>query len=125
MKTIVIATDGSPAARAAVRYGIDLAAGQHARLALVQVVLDSEEIPVELVEAAELAASRGVDTTFDVLDGTPVDEIVTYADSIDADLVVVGSRGRRPLAGALLGSTSAGVLHESRRPVLVVRGREG
>jgi nucleotide-binding universal stress UspA family protein len=124
MKTIVIATDGSPAAREAVRYGIDLAQEQQTRLAFVQVVPAPNGIPVGLVEAAELAASRGIDTSFDVLDGSPVDEIVTYADSLDADMLVVGSRGRRPLAGALLGSTSSGVLHESRRPVLVIRSKE-
>ena len=53
--------------------------------------------------------------------GDTVDEIVAYADSHDADLIIVGSRGRGALAGTLLGSVSRGVLRESRRPVLIVR----
>jgi nucleotide-binding universal stress UspA family protein len=57
-----------------------------------------------------------------VLTGNPADEIVAYADSIDADLVVIGSRRRGALASALLGSVSREVLRESRRPVLVVKG---
>jgi nucleotide-binding universal stress UspA family protein len=54
--------------------------------------------------------------------GDTVDEIVAYADNIDADLTVVGSRGRGPIASALFGSVSRGVLAESKRPVLVSRG---
>jgi Universal stress protein family len=54
--------------------------------------------------------------------GIPADEIVAYADNHDVDLTVVGSRGRGAVASALLGSVSQAVLHESRRPVLVVRG---
>jgi len=56
--------------------------------------------------------------------GDPVDEIVAYADSVDADVLVLGSRGHGAIASALLGSVSQGVLHETRRRVLVVRGAE-
>jgi nucleotide-binding universal stress UspA family protein len=47
---------------------------------------------------------------------------VAYADSIDADMIVVGSRGHGRLASALLGSVSRAILREARRPVLVIRG---
>ena len=58
----------------------------------------------------------------EVLAGDPADEIVAYADNHDVDLIVVGSRGRGTVASTLLGSVSHAVLHEARRPVLVVRG---
>jgi len=57
-----------------------------------------------------------------MLRGDTVDELVAYADTIDADLIVVGSRGHGAIASAVVGSVSRGVLHEARRPVLVVRG---
>ncbi len=75
-----------------------------------------------LEDALALAAERDVDAKAELLAGLPVDEIVACADSLDADLIVIGSRGRGAFATALLGSISRGVLHEARRPVLVVRG---
>ena len=56
-----------------------------------------------------------------LLRGDTVDEIVAFADSHDVDLIVVGSRGRGAISGALLGSVSRGILGESKRPVLIVR----
>jgi nucleotide-binding universal stress UspA family protein len=141
MQKILIATDGSPEAREAVEYGLELAEDQHAEATLLQVIppidwtqLDRgaviRPIPDEiekrrgiaLDEAATLAAEHGVPVTFEVVAGIPADEIVAYADNHDFDLTVVGSRGRGAVASALLGSVSQAVLHESRRPVLIVRG---
>jgi nucleotide-binding universal stress UspA family protein len=139
MTTIVIATDGSPAAHEAVEYGLELAVEEQAHAVLVQVMpptdwtrLDrggtlkplADEIRLReapaLSEAAELALERGVTFTTEVVAGQPADEIVAFADSIDADLIVIGSRGLGAVAGALLGSVSRDVLRESRRPVVVV-----
>jgi nucleotide-binding universal stress UspA family protein len=144
MRTILIATDGSPAAREAVEYGLELAEAEHATATLLQVIppvdwtqLDRgaviRPVPDEiekrrgfaLDEAAVLAAQHGVTVSFEVVAGVPADEIVAFADNHDVDLTVIGSRGRGAVAGALMGSVSQAVVHESRRPVLVVRGAFG
>ena len=70
--------------------------------------------------ALEAAQEHGVAARTKLLVGNPSDEIVTHADSIGADLIVVGSRGLGAFGRMLLGSVSRGVLRESRRPVLVV-----
>jgi nucleotide-binding universal stress UspA family protein len=69
-----------------------------------------------------VADDHGVRSTTKLLSGDTVDEIVAYADNLDADLIVVGSRGHGTLASALLGSVSSGVLSESKRPIAVIRG---
>ena len=141
MNKILMATDGSRGATEAVEFGLDLAAEQGAAPVFVHVAPPLDQIPIggfapiaavphELsetdrrpLEAGEqLAAERGLDAETTLLMGNAADEIVAYADSIDADLIVVGSRGHGALASAFLGSVSRGVLHEARRPVLVVRG---
>jgi nucleotide-binding universal stress UspA family protein len=85
-------------------------------------ITDQDREP--LVEAREIAVAKGIRGRTELLVGDPVDEVVAFADSIDADLIVVGSRGHGAIASTLLGSVSRGVLHESRRPVLVVRGAD-
>ena len=53
--------------------------------------------------------------------GAPAAMIVDYAKNMDADLIVVGSRGRGALSTLLLGSVSHGVAHASDRDVLIVK----
>jgi nucleotide-binding universal stress UspA family protein len=140
MKRILIATDGSPSAGEAVEFGLELAAEQSAEVVVVHVAPALDIMPMAgfgmaaaqphplsaddrsaLKEAATLAAAAGVSARTELLIGNPTDEIVAYADTIDADLIVVGSRGHGAVASAVLGSVSQGVLHEARRPVLVFR----
>lgn len=52
--------------------------------------------------------------------GDPAEEIVAYANDVDADYVVVGGRSRSPVGKALFGSTAQGVLLDAGRPVLAV-----
>jgi nucleotide-binding universal stress UspA family protein len=120
MRTLVIATDGSPSAREAVAFGLGLAHELDAAVVFAHVACGhgGERLPLE--EATASARSRGVSATTEVLVGDPADEIVAYADSIDADAIVVGTRGHGGIAGALLGSVSQRVLCDARRPVLVV-----
>lgn len=57
------------------------------------------------------------------LEGHPASMICAYAEEHNADLIVIGSRGRGDLAALVLGSTSHGVIHATPCDVLVVRPR--
>jgi nucleotide-binding universal stress UspA family protein len=142
MKRILIATDGSPAALQAVELGLELAAEYAAQATFVHVAPAADVLPVAgfalagpvsvphevdeddrhaLDEALALAEERGVPALTKLLVGNAASQIVAYADEIDADLIVVGSRGLGAIEGALLGSISRKVLHDAKRPVLIVR----
>ena len=144
MKRILIATDGSTASAEAVEFGVDLAAEHEAEVILVHVGPETDILPMvsyglgavprvphepadddrrSLEAAEEVASEHGVRATSKLLFGDTVDEIVTYADNENVDMIVVGSRGHGNLASVLLGSVSRGILAESRRPVVVVRGQ--
>jgi nucleotide-binding universal stress UspA family protein len=74
-------------------------------------------------DGAALARNVGLDalplTAEDI--AAPADAIVAAAAKHDARAIVIGSRGLRGLKSKLLGSTSSTVLHNARRPVVVVR----
>src|SRR5207247_1934295 len=140
MKRFLIATDGSPSSHKAVEFGLDLARTQRGHAIIVHVAPALDTMPMAgsgltgarrhrlsdvdrrpLGEAAEVAEDRGVLVRTELLQGEAAREIVRFADAVDADVIVIGSRGRGAVAGVLLGSVSRAVLHGSKRSVLVVR----
>jgi nucleotide-binding universal stress UspA family protein len=141
MKQILIATDGSPSAQEAVDVGLELAKEQGADVTFVHVTFSEEakmarggsgphaythaepvdESETALREAGEAAEEAGISYALEHLAGETVASIVALADAKEADLIVLGSRGRNALASTLLGSVSHGVMRHSTRPVLVVK----
>jgi len=128
-------------AQEAVDFGLELAADEAATVTFVHVVPAIDVVPsagfgftgavphelretdTELLEQARARAEEaGVTAYTRLLRGEPADEIVAYADTVDADVIVVGSRGHGAVTSVLLGSVSRAILREARRPVLVVRG---
>lgn len=53
-------------------------------------------------------------------EGRPVDEVLATAEEWGADLIIMGTHGRRPLTHLLMGSTSEAVLRKAKCPVMLV-----
>jgi nucleotide-binding universal stress UspA family protein len=122
---LLIATDGSDCARRAAKYGIELADAYDAAVDVVSVYRgDEAQGQATLDEITDLAADAGVAADTELLSGKPAKSIVDYADEIDADLIVVGRRGRSGMRERLLGSITERVLRRSGPPVLTVPGSE-
>ncbi|MCU1518015.1 MAG: universal stress protein UspA [Pseudarthrobacter sp.] len=138
---VVVGVDGSEQARVAVleaaaqaeRLGAPLrvicAVPQYSgSLAWVPAPLDREalfaDIQIQLKAGVAWLQSHfprlAIETR--LLDGSPVEVLVEASRHVE--LVVVGTRGRGGFAGMLLGSTSDGVLHHAKSPVMVVPDRE-
>jgi nucleotide-binding universal stress UspA family protein len=83
---------------------------------------DPHEHVTTLMEGPWTDAIRqvGVSPRIILLNGPPARVLLELADEIDADLIVVGSRGVGQAELFALGDTSAKLAHQSARPVLIV-----
>jgi nucleotide-binding universal stress UspA family protein len=142
---ILVAVDESPHAEHAVRHAAGIAQGLSAALRIVHVVdmswlplgpelaIDIETIAKArraagekiLAAAREAARNAGVEAETGLLEtATPTQRIsaaiVDEAASWPADVVVLGTHGRRVVERLLLGSVAEGVARRSTVPVLLV-----
>lgn len=117
VRTLVFATDDSPAAEAA-RPAAEALARRHAaalhvlRVDLVPTSARDEPHPPAVVEDGVTQARRRATSV--------ADSIVDYAEEVAADVVVVGTHGRTGWRRAVLGSVAEGVLRRAPCAVLTV-----
>ena len=80
-----------------------------------------ERAEQEAQEGATLARDRGIDAAATVRErsGTVADTILTEADEVDADAIVLGSRGLGGIASLLIGSVSHAVIQSADRTVVI------
>ena len=144
-RRIVVAVDGSPTSMKGLREAIRLAKDGSGQLVLVHVVnefvafanLDGFAPGVDLVPSlreggrrilarakalADKQRVRARTVMRETLGGPAADTIVREARKQRADLIVLGTHGRRGLRRAVLGSDAEQVVRRSPVPVLLVRG---
>jgi nucleotide-binding universal stress UspA family protein len=142
LRRILVPTDFTETSDHALDWAIDLAK----RLGASITVLHTYEIPVvgfpdgAIIATPEIAgriadASRtaleatmariqtcGVPLDSLLREGVPWEEINSVAEALPADLVVIGTHGRRGLTRALLGSVADKVVRTANRPIVTIRG---
>ncbi len=132
--SIVAGVDGSPASRTAALVAAELAIALDRRLVLVHAVNDPPPFPYGDPRVRELERRRAIEDGMRMLEPIAVeldaDAKVALGDpavSLDdagyeenAELLVVGSRGRTGLAAALVGSVSQRLASAAARPVVIV-----
>ncbi|MGE5242014.1 MAG: universal stress protein [Bacteroidota bacterium] len=124
-RRILVPVDGSASADRALEHAIALAKAHAATLKIV-FVDGADEISRQIIEvAAAKARNAGLQPESGLLVKLPTEEIggviLQEAGSWTADLIVIGTHGRRGLAHALLGSVAERVIRAATVPVLVVR----
>ena len=137
---VVVGVDGSPAARAALRWGAWHA--KHVGGTIIAVMawdvppiydwegLDSADVArrtaagldAEITEA--LGDEPGIEIRKEVAAGHAATSLLDAADEFDATLIAVGNRGHGGFAPALLGSVSQHVVHHAHCPVIILREDE-
>lgn len=145
-KRILVAVDGSHTSERALQEAIRLAGEVRALLRIVHVVdnvhlnLSAEfPNPTEIWDAmikggqailhkagavaneAGIAVETGL-IEIDTLGHRIPEMIAADADAWPADLIVIGTHGRRGLSHLLLGSVAEGVVRVAAKPVLLIRG---
>jgi len=139
-KNIMVATDFSACSDEAVRHGLELAEKLDARVHLVHVVtlqgFGPAALEPETLGDAETRAEqrlRGLarrwHATGRVADvrapvGEPASMILLMAEQLRADLIVLGTHGRRGIRRLFVGSVAESVIREARCPVTVIRHDE-
>lgn len=135
-KSIVVATDGSQHGSQALTVGRTMATDSGAHLTIVHVVelvggkggvypaaVDEEDIRERI--AQQVAQLRQDGLTVDavtptVRTGGPAHAIAEVAEAVNAELIVVGSRGHSLIGEVVLGGVPIRLLQIAHRPVLVV-----
>lgn len=140
IKRILIPTDGSDCSLRAAELGISLAKVLGAKIFVIYAIdtiileelakgLDEKEVEKELKEKGErylnyvvgLAEKEGLKAEIILAKGEPHDQIVHYAKTKGADMIVMGTYGRRGTKRILIGSVTERVIEYTPCPVLVVR----
>jgi universal stress protein A len=125
-RSILCAVDLSDLTSRVIYHAAGLVGATGARFTILHVTDDRGRPEREMetqrafIEAVPYGATYLADAAIDIASGSPVEVITRVANDRAADLIVCGTRARTGLARMLLGSTAAGLLQQTDRPVFLV-----
>jgi nucleotide-binding universal stress UspA family protein len=131
LKNILFATDFGPGAEKQAEYAFSLAQTHRSRLTLLHVALwagapklqetEREAFVHQLRELLPVAESTHCLPVFDVVVGEAVPQILRVAEEVRADLIVLGAKRQKSLAGHTTGSKAYDVVCKATCPVLTMK----
>ena len=144
-KTILFATDFSEGSDFAFKAALSMAGKYDSKLIVIHVInepvdlrgfyvphISFDKLEEEIEQGAEKLMEKFCRTHMQdfnnfetcVLPGIPYDEIIKKAESLNADLIVMGTHGRTGLDHVLFGSTAEKMVRKSPIPVMTIRIKE-
>lgn len=142
---ILFPTDFSEGSKITAQYAADLATKYAARVYIMHIIYDVardsglygsrlnfESIYDDVRKSAQAELDRRVEKSFkDIAQvetvlkvGVPFEDIITFSQEADIDLIVIGSHGRKGIDRVLFGSTVQRVLRRAKCAVLTVREQQ-
>jgi len=123
MKRILVPIDFSDATFRAYEAAKQVAKAFGARIDLLTVESSNDNVTIDhqkLRTLADRLKEDGFEAEAHQARGNPADQIVELTDTLEADLIVMGTHGRGKMYDLLVGSVSDDVLRRTNRPVLFV-----
>ena len=141
-KRILVAVDGSEPSLKALKHAVELAKKHKSEIRVISVIeelklpfgaeylLWANESHQELIRNSieslneELSNIRekelGIIIDAEIIEGNPADEIISFSETENVDLIVMGKKGTGVLEGLVMGSVTQKVINQSRITVIVV-----
>ncbi len=138
ISTIVVAIDGSPQTEKVISRAVHMAKTHGAHVFLVHAYsgvsewLGREQMEKSVAKSierakrvvapwVELMEEAGIKPDLELLEGPAAKAILAVADTREADIIIMGSRGLNPIEELMLGSVSEQVVRRAHCPVLIIR----
>ncbi|HVS91847.1 MAG TPA: universal stress protein [Mucilaginibacter sp.] len=142
LKKVLIAVDGGPASEKIAAEGFELGKKLNAEMAIISVadtallVSESGMTTAEFADSIKSSHKDNLQILADkvfgdfkvwlfVEEGSPAEAILRVAEEWDADLIVLGTHGRKGLSHLFLGSVAEKVIRHSSKSIYIVPMNHG
>jgi nucleotide-binding universal stress UspA family protein len=133
---ILVGVDGSEYSDKAFEYAVSMIQNHKQQLLIVHIIEDlgnigysnfnqlKQDSQTILQKYRTMAERKGLKSSIKIIEdqgNSPAEKILDIAETEKVDIIIVGTKGRKPLEQFLLGSTSYKVVHYSKCTVIIVK----
>ena len=133
---ILVGVDGSEYSDKAFEYAVSMIQNHKQQLLIVHIIENlgnigysnfnqlKQDSQIILQKYRTNAERKGLKSSIKIIENqgnSPAEKILDIAETEKVDIIIVGTKGRKPLEQFLLGSTSYKVVHYSKCTVIIVK----